>query len=113
MASVYPGDDYVDYVGLDGFNWGATSGNVWQTPEQVFAPSLAKIRAFTDKSMWICETSSSETGGSKAKWITQFSAWLETEPSIVGVVWFNFDKEENWLVNSSRSSLAAFKRAFG
>jgi beta-mannanase len=110
LKGLYPGDAYVDYAGVDGYNWGTSqSWSIWQTPQQVFAPTLADIATFTHKPVIICETASSELGGHKATWIEQFFAYVESTPRIVGFVWFQFNKETNWLVNSSPAALAAFQ----
>ena len=31
IAPGFPGDEWIDYVGLDGYNWGTTNGERWQT----------------------------------------------------------------------------------
>ena len=38
----YPGDSYVDYVGVDGFNF----GNPWQTFGQVFDTAIAGVQKY-------------------------------------------------------------------
>ena len=35
----YPGDEYVDWTGVDGYNWGVRNGG-WQSFEQVFRKSI-------------------------------------------------------------------------
>lgn len=108
MASVYPGDAYVGMVGLDGYNWGDESGHSWQTPAQVFDQSLKELAAITDKPVLLGEVGSSSVGGDKAEWINQFFALLEADRSVTGFVWFDYDQETDWEINSSPQSLAAF-----
>ncbi len=50
-ASFYPGSSYVDYVGVDGFNFGA------QTFADVFAKALPEANSF-GKPVWIFSTGS-------------------------------------------------------
>ena len=38
-ATLYPGDNYVDWTCMDGYNWGTDHGNSWQTFDQVFGGS--------------------------------------------------------------------------
>jgi hypothetical protein len=110
LRGLYPGDAYVDYAGIDGYNWGRSqTWSTWQTPQQVFHPTLADVATFTKKPVIICETASSELGGNKAQWIQQFFAFVESTPAIRGFAWFDFNKETNWLVNSSPAALAAFR----
>jgi beta-mannanase len=114
LLGLYPGDAYVDMVGIDGYNWGTSqSWSSWQTPQQVFDPTINDIRTFTAKPIIICEVASSELGGSKAQWVTQFFAWLKASDNVTGFVWFEFNKETNWLVESSASSKAAFIAGLG
>lgn len=109
MASLYPGDQYVDFVGLDGYNWGPLDGHTWQTPQQVFGPSLSELAAITSKPELITEVGSTEVGGDKATWITQFFALLKAQPQVRGFIWFDDNKETDWRIDSSPASLQAFR----
>jgi beta-mannanase len=109
LANLYPGDAYVDVVGLDGYNWGTSqSWSAWQTPTQVFAATVAAVKRLTARPMLLCEVASSEKGGNKAAWVTRFFAYLAATPAIHGLVWFEFNKETDWRVESSPSSARAF-----
>jgi hypothetical protein len=109
-AAFYPGDAWVDYLGLDGYNWGTTPDHTWQTPAQVFSASYAVLTALSVRPVLITETSSAETGGNKATWITQLGATVPTLfPRVRGLVWFDEDKETDWRLNSSPASLVAFR----
>jgi hypothetical protein len=61
--------------------------------------------------MVIAETASAESGGDKAAWIKK--AFLEQIPGrfprIKAVVWFHADKENDWRVNSSTTSLETYR----
>jgi mannan endo-1,4-beta-mannosidase len=111
FSSYFPGDSWVDYVGLDGYNWGATTGNQWKSLREVFAISYAKITQLSSKPVIFTETSSSEIGGDKADWIrTGFINTIPNEfPRVSGVVWFNKSQEDDWRINSSTASLEAFR----
>lgn len=64
----------------------------------------------TSKPIFISETASTDLGGSKATWIK--NAFAEIEASylrIEALVWFNYDKETDWRIESSDSSLEAFR----
>ncbi|HEY8284622.1 MAG TPA: glycosyl hydrolase [Chloroflexota bacterium] len=113
FADVYPGDNYVDWVALDGYNWGAIGAwHSWTTADQTFAPSLLSLMALTNKPIMISEIASTEQGGNKAAWIAN---WFLHDlplyfPRVRAVVWFDEKKETDWRVNSSPSSLAAFRQ---
>ncbi len=118
-ASLYPGDAYVDWVGLDGYNSGTSqagsgtsqTGLGWRSLEDLFAPSYKAMTSLTSKPLMIAETASSERGGSKAAWITHgFLHALPTRlPRVQVVVWFDKPKEADWSVTSSSSSLQAYR----
>lgn len=113
----YPGDAYVDYVGINGYNWGRLYTtpewtSQWQLFEEVFGPSYDVFTARTSKPVVISETASTEVGGDKAAWITNaFSRLPERFPRIEMLTWFHINKETDWRINSSSASLAAFRDA--
>jgi len=111
FSAYFPGDEYVDYVGLDGYNFGATEGNRWYSFRELFSSSYAAVTQLSSKPVIVTETSSSETGGDKAAWIR--SAYLQTIPTefprIKAVVWFNKVQEDNWPIDSSQASLEAYR----
>lgn len=115
---LYPGDSYVDWVGLDGYNWGTTqSWSSWQTFSQVFASSYREITSVaSQKPLMIAEVNSTDAGGDKAAWYTNT---LEKElpanfPRVKAVVFYNEDRSAkenvNWLIDITPESLAAFKK---
>jgi beta-mannanase len=106
IKDYYPGDAYVDIVGVDGFNFGTN----WMTFSQVFNDSLAILKTYR-KPIYIFSFASA-AGTGKAEWIRDaIDVQIPKLPEIKGWVWFNESKERNWLVNSDPASLAAFKAA--
>jgi hypothetical protein len=105
----YPGDAYVDWTGVDGYNWGTKNGG-WQTFHQVFR-NIYPLLAAKRKPIMIGEMASAEAGGDKGKWIDEIIPTLRTSfPLIKGVVWFDINKEADWRISSSPASEAAFIR---
>ncbi|WP_445442647.1 glycoside hydrolase family 26 protein [Clavibacter sp. km1a] len=113
LAGLYPGDAYVDVVGLDGYNWGTgIAGHGWTAPADLFAPGLARLRGVAPgKPVVIAETASSEVGGSKAAWNRDLVAYLQAQPDVTALVWFDMDKEADWRIASSASSADALRDA--
>lgn len=113
LAGLFPGTGYVDIVALDGYNWGTSaSWSGWISPQDLFAPGIAQLRALAPgRPILIAETSSSEAGGSKPAWITDLVSYLAAQPDVTGFVWFHMQKETDWRINSSDASAAAFKTA--
>lgn len=101
VAPYYPGDSQVDYVALDGYNWDTSS------PEKVFGETINNIREVTQKPIFIGETGCPSYSG-KAQWITNFFKMMK-DRNIIGFVWFNYKKEQDWRIESSTASINAFK----
>lgn len=107
---MYPGDEYVDVLGLDGFNGGSTlDWGGWLSPTQVFDYSVRLLAGISSKPIWLCEVASSEVGGDKARWIADLWSYVGAHPQIEAVVWFNERREVDWRVESSNASLAAIR----
>jgi beta-mannanase len=106
----YPGDDYVDWVGIDAYNWGNSSSCcIWTTFAALLTGSPYQDYA-AKKPIMLPETASAEVGGNKAAWIMAMHQNLTTEfRGIRAVVWFDINKETDWRIDSSPSSLAAYQ----
>lgn len=108
----YPGDDYVDVLALDGFNWGTVrEWSVWRSFEEIFEVPYDRITSLGTQPLWLTEIASAEQGGDKAAWITDMLSSTRF-PQIDGIVWFQENKEADWRMNSSDRSLNAFRDWF-
>ena len=105
----YPGDAYVDWTGVDGYNWGTRNGG-WQSFQQVFK-DIYPLLAAKKKPILIGEMASAQAGGDKGKWIDDIIPTLRSSfPLIKGVVWFDINKEADWRISSSPGSEASYIR---
>lgn len=103
----YPGDAYVDWVGIDGYNWGATDS--WQSFGQVVGPVYADYAG--RKPIMIAETGSLESGGNKAAWLAEAAVWIKAHRSVMAFVYFDTNQSSSgldWRVDSSAASLGAY-----
>lgn len=106
FENFYPGDNYVDYVGLDGFNFDLP----WMSFDQVFGSAINRIKVYK-KPIFIFSFASAQ-GSQKSAWITDaLTIQIPKYPEIKGWIWFNESKERDWRVNSDLNSLSAFKTA--
>jgi beta-mannanase len=114
LASLYPGDEYVDWTGLDGYNFGTNpaSPRGWMTFNQLFRSTYDEIteEIAPSKPLIISEVGSSEDGGSKAQWIAEALKSARTEyPQLRGLLWFEkYDDGMDWPIETSTSATAAF-----
>lgn len=108
LRSLYPGDDYVDWTCLDGFNWGAHKTS-WITFGRLFRHTYQLVRQIApDKPTIIGEVASTNLGGNKSAWIRNM---LKRIPSgIRGFVWYDAnDQAANWPIELAPEPLAAFR----
>ncbi|MFN8619343.1 MAG: glycosyl hydrolase [Chloroflexota bacterium] len=94
IASMYPGDAYVDYIGISSFNWGAPKP--WRGMTTLYQKSMTAINNITTrKPVIVAETASTPDGptaDAKAGWVANgypgiYAKW----PRIKGVIYFNID----------------------
>ena len=106
---LYPGDDEVDWVGLDVFNtgpdldWGAP---YWRSFVEVLAAPYVAITRVSSRPVILPEVGCAEKGGSKAEWTKQaLGAALGARfPRVRGLVWFDVAKEQPWQLRSSEEA---------
>nr|EJI97583.1 endoglucanase, family 26 [Rhodococcus sp. JVH1] len=115
MADLYPGNDYVDVLGVDGYNWGTTQPwSTWVEAAELFGPSLHELRNLAPrKPILVTEVGSAEAGGSKADWIGTLVDFLTAQDDVSGFIWFDHDKEADWRLTSTPESTAALADALG
>jgi mannan endo-1,4-beta-mannosidase len=109
IDSLWPGDEYVDWVGLVGYLGNGIDPRVW-TPsfDELFGPTLDEVRVFTEQPIVITEIGATELGGQKANWIADVLSSINSRPDIIGLVWFEIDKESDWRIVTSTEATAAF-----
>jgi hypothetical protein len=109
LREVYPGDDQVDVVALDGYNWSTLQpGTSWTSFEDIFVPGLEELERISDRPQFVGEVASTEVGGDKAAWIRGMFEALRARPRVCGFTWFDLVKETDWRLDSSPASRRAF-----
>ena len=116
----YPGDEYVDWVGMDGYNFGTTqSWSAWVEFFSIYNNFYHSLEIY-NKPMMIGEFASVEDNQNvnrKADWIKY--AYLYTKAvfkKIKAITWFHVKKYESgiltdWRINSSTNSLNSYQQA--
>lgn len=114
LGSLYPGDKYVDWTGLDGYNWGTNPAKPdrWRSFDQLYRSTYDRIveTIAPSKPMIVSEIGSTEHGGSKASWIKDMLAKVPAAyPKIRGLLWFEkYDDGMDWPIVTSSSATNAF-----
>ena len=114
ISRCYPGDNFVDIVGVDGYNFGDRPGHQWTQPAELFGTTLALVAQIAPgKPVWINEVGCGDQGGDKSRWISDFISWL-AGTDVRGLIWFEVDGNPDapdWRLTSSAATIAAAKAA--
>ncbi|WP_285115210.1 glycosyl hydrolase [Leifsonia sp. fls2-241-R2A-40a] len=119
LRSLYPGDAYVDWVGLSGYLRPPYRADQQYTFDYTFKTSLDMLRSIAKKPILLSEVGASEIGGHKATWVSSFfeSLGRPENSDIIGFSWFNLaitsyvqgERATNdWRIDSRSDSLSAF-----
>jgi hypothetical protein len=114
-ASLYPGPEYVDYVGFTAFNWASGKLQSWRTMTKVLSGQVKAAKPFK-KPIIIPELGSApdERGGTKSAWITAgYPAAFKKFRQVVAIVYFNVDSspgQPDWRLNSPAGGLNAYRQ---
>jgi hypothetical protein len=106
IEAYYPGDEYVDWVGVSGYNLNQ------EPPAHLYDGIYTRYAA--RKPMMITEMGAVEDGGNtKGDWIKRFATYAARRPNICAVVWFDTDTHKSyhevWRVDSNAHSLAEYR----
>jgi beta-mannanase len=90
IQAFYPGDAYVDWVSMTGFNWGTSNTwNAWQGVDEIFRASYRALARF-GKPVMISEIGTVSAGGDAARWIRRSVARLRSGyPDVKAIIWFD------------------------
>lgn len=105
LGPLYPGDAFVDWVGMDGYY----THKGQQTFSTLFGPTTTAVRKFTKKPILIVETGA-ESGSSRPAEITDLFHGVTHTPGFIGFIWFDNRGSGSWRIDDDRTSVAAFKR---
>ncbi len=86
----YPGDEYVDIVGLTGYNTGTYyQGEVWRSFTEIYDPLYQRMERISEKPLMITEFSSSSVGGNKGEWVNEMFSNMYKYPRIKAAIWWD------------------------
>ncbi|MDR1159283.1 MAG: glycoside hydrolase family 26 protein [Syntrophomonadaceae bacterium] len=116
----FPGDEYVDIIGLTGYNTGTYfQDEYWREFTQIYDSLYYDYNSWFDYPMMITEFACNSTGGDKSKWITDMSQNIANYPNIKVAVWFNgidYDADHNpariYRLDETQQTIAEFKKIF-
>ncbi len=113
LRDLYPGDDQVDVVGLDGYNFGrARPGQRWRSFAEIFGAGLRTLLGLSGRPIVLGEVATVHDHGREAAWIRDFLRVLDGSPAVRGFVWFDVSKRLNTRIDATSQSVAAFRGGF-
>src|SRR5207253_1297746 len=114
IMDAYPGNEYVDFVGLDIYN-GAGKSILWRSfRKEGIENYFLLTQRLADKPLFICEVASRErketepkSSQGKSEWIKQMSMALTSDMSKIKLLtWFNVT--ETFKISSSPGAQGAY-----
>ena len=104
----YPGDEYVDWIGVDGY----FHDGLPVTFDTLFGPTLSDLRAHYTQPILVVETGALATPLRPEEIQSAFDAVLAA-PDLIGFVWFDYDLRStegvDWYLDDDHSSLAVYR----
>ncbi|MBV9593138.1 MAG: hypothetical protein JO147_04980, partial [Actinobacteria bacterium] len=89
IAASYPGDAYVDWIGMDGYQYNPAESTSYA---QTFSATMAALTSVSGKPFLVAEMGSAEQPGTvKPDWLTQTITGLAGNPRVVGAIYFDND----------------------
>jgi len=116
FSQYYPGNQYVDIVGMSGFNFGPNTTYrpdlTWQMFSEIYNRTYQILKHYP-KPLMITGIACAESGGKKTLWLQDMQYQLKHHyRRISGLIWFNIKKEADWRIDSSEETLITAKKVF-
>ncbi|HWB64562.1 MAG TPA: glycosyl hydrolase [Chitinophagales bacterium] len=111
----YPGDAYVDYVGVGVLNYGTVaSWSKWWSFEDIFGKHYKELAVF-NKPIMITEFGSLAVGGNRSQWFASaLDSMPQKYPAVKSVVFFHYSDDKtttqqtiNWYFKDDTASVKA------
>ena len=109
----YPGDKYVDYVGLTLLNPGKTATKSWKTPKVVLDRKVGLSLKVTQKPIIAAEVGTGYKGGDKGNWVeTLYKRAYWKHPKVKAMVYLETTNGPDWRlhVGDQGRGLKAYKK---
>ena len=113
----YPGDEYVDIIGLTGYNTGTYySDETWRSFKKIYDSFYWQYNAWFGQPFMITEFACSNIGGDKAAWVREMFQQIRNYPRIKVAVWWDgrdLDSKGNiarsYFIDDNEAAVAVFR----
>jgi len=116
LQRFYPGDGYVDWTCMDGYNWGRnpTNPHPWRTFDLIFGKTYRSIvqRIAPEKPMMLAEIASIGSEKARSAWIKKMFWMLANRyRQVRGLIWFNqIDRGIDWILDDAPKAARTFAK---
>lgn len=111
LAELYPGDRYVDWIGLDGYSYPKAG---CAPAARTFGPALDEIRHFSTRPVMLAEVSVAASCPGRAALISNLLSWVREQPEIRSLTWWQrTDSDADWQLSGADGSASAFRQGVG
>lgn len=100
-SAYYPGDAYVDLLGMDGYNWEKPHRSF----EETFSRLYYELKKINDSlPIIVFETATPKHTPDRKKWIED-AVLSAKQWKLRGIIWFQVNKENDWRINAEEVAL--------
>jgi beta-mannanase len=105
----WPGPEYVDVIGVDGYNWGWNAdGSPFTTAEQLIAPMYSLLTGLHPAAEFMVGEIGCAAHENKADWHVALFA-SKRFPRLSTIAFFHEKKEHDWRLNSDPRTLTVVR----
>lgn len=105
-SAYYPGDQYVDWVALDGYDTTGKRGTEHLFNGNLQDPKNPKILTYLKSLKKPIMIGEFACGKDNPQCLTDFLDFTANDPAIAGIVYFNRDKEDSWAITQPKEQQA-------
>jgi len=107
LGALYPGNSYVDLVGMDGYLIPAG-----RSASSVFNPIMAKLRRVAPSKPWIVAETGVAQGSGQPGGISRLLKMVRTNKKLIGLIYLNeAERRSDWRFTQTRASRHAMRIA--
>jgi beta-mannanase len=106
LRTLFPGRRQVDWVGVDGYNWGAARTWGWQSYADIFGPTMRTLHALVPGRPVMIAEMGCAPGPRRPAWVTETLDSAHAD-GVAAVVWFEFAKEVDWRLTADPATAGA------
>ncbi len=110
LKDLFPGPRQVDWMAVDGYNWGATRDWGWQTYADIFAATVRDLGKLAPRRPVMIAETGSAPDPRKPRWVSDMLRDARAD-GVAAVIWFEFAKETDWRLSDSPATAAAARAA--